>query len=68
MKPRAKLPLVVSLLLVLGGWLFIGTPPIWDRADAPRARLIDLHSLDKLQTQFTADAGTARLFLILSPT
>ena len=65
---RGLLPLACSLLLVLGAWLLAGQPPLWHQADPPRDGLTELRSVDEFRARFDADAGMARLVLILSPT
>jgi uncharacterized protein YjeT (DUF2065 family) len=60
--------LALSLVLVLGGWLVAGRPPLWHEADPPRGGLAELQDLAQLQARFNADAGMTRLILLLSPT
>jgi hypothetical protein len=67
-KRRGLRPLALSAVLVLGAWFLAGRPPIWHEDDQPRDGLTELHGIDKLQARFNADAGMARLILILSPT
>ena len=68
MKRRGLLPLALSLLVVLGAWLFAGRPPVWQEHGPTVAGLTDLQGVEPLRTRFNADAGLARLVLILSPT
>lgn len=68
MSRRGLVPLVVSLVLVMGAWLVAGRPPIGLHTVPSRTGLTELRSITQLQARFNADTGTTRLILILSPT
>jgi hypothetical protein len=61
-------PLALSAAIVAAAWLVAGRPPIGPRADPPRDGLAELGGVADLRARFNADAGTARLVLVLSPT